>query len=59
MSIKDKVKSKAKARIRKLAFKIIKPFLPFVMVIVGIIFAVCTVADNYLAKITKNNMRNG
>ncbi len=45
MSIKDKVKSKAKARIRKLAFKIIKPFLPFVMVIVGIIFAVCTVAD--------------
>lgn len=45
MSIKDKVKNKAKAKVRKLAFKIIKPFLPFIIVIIGIVFAICTVAD--------------
>lgn len=46
MSIKDKVKNKAKTSVKKIVFRIIKPFLPFLIIIVGIIFAVCTVADS-------------
>lgn len=45
MSIKDKAKSKVKNKMKKVAFKVIKPFIPFIIVIVGIIFAVCTVVD--------------
>ncbi|MCI8470437.1 MAG: hypothetical protein HFJ35_02940 [Clostridia bacterium] len=46
MSLKDKAKNKAKNKLKKVAFKIIKPFLPFIIIIVGIVFAVCTVADS-------------
>lgn len=46
MSLKDKSKNKAKNKIRKVAFKLIKPFLPFIIIIVGIVFAICTVVDS-------------
>ncbi len=46
MSLKDKAKKRAKNKIKKVAFKIIKPFFPFIIVIVGIVFAVCTVVDS-------------
>lgn len=46
MSLKDNAKYKVKSKIKKVAFKIIKPFLPFIIIIVGIIFAVCTVVDS-------------
>lgn len=45
MRIKDKTKIKVKNKFKKVAFKVIKPFIPFIIVIVGIIFAVCTVVD--------------
>lgn len=48
MSIMDKGKSKVKNKIKKVAFKVIKPFLPFIIVIIGIVFAVCTVVDSLL-----------
>ena len=41
MNLKSNVQNKAK----KIAFKIIKPFLPFIIVIVLIIFAISTVVD--------------
>lgn len=41
MSIKKYTKSK----IKKAIFIIIKPFIPFFIIIIGIIFAVCTVCD--------------
>lgn len=34
-----------KNKIKKVAFKIIKPFIPFLIIIIGIVFAICTVAD--------------
>ena len=40
------IKSKAKSKVKKAVFKIIKPFLPFIVVILGIVFAVCTVVDS-------------
>lgn len=45
MSLKNKLKDKAKQKIKKIIFKAIKPFLPFILIIVGIVFAVCTVTD--------------
>lgn len=45
MSIKNKVKNEAIKRIKKLVIKAIIPFLPFIAVIVGLIFAICTVID--------------
>ena len=33
-------------KIKKVAFKVLKPFLPFIIVIIGIVFAVCTVIDS-------------
>lgn len=45
MNLKDKAKSKVKNKMKKVTFKVIKPFIPFIIVIVGIIFAVCTVVD--------------
>ena len=41
MSLKDDLKNKAK----KMVFKVIKPFLPFIIIIVGLFFAICTVID--------------
>lgn len=55
MSLKDKAKRKAKNKIKKVAFKIIKPFLPFIIVIVGIVFAVCTVVDSLFT--TEDDMK--
>ncbi len=40
------IKNKAKNKVKKVIFKIIKPFLPFIVVILGIVFAVCTVVDS-------------
>ena len=45
MSLTEKVKSKAKKKMKKVAFKVLKPFLPFIIIIVGIFFAICTVID--------------
>lgn len=45
MSIKDKAKSKVKNKMKKVAFKVIKPFLPFIIIIVGLFFAICTIID--------------
>ena len=45
MSIKDKAKSKVKSKMKKVAFKVIKPFLPFIIIIVGLFFAICTIID--------------
>lgn len=45
MSLTEKVKSKAKKIMKKVAFKVLKPFLPFIIIIVGIFFAICTVID--------------
>lgn len=45
MKIKDKVKNKAKKQIKKIAFKVLKPFLPFVLIIGLLFFAVCSIID--------------
>lgn len=45
MSIKNKVKNEAVKRIKKLVIKAIMPFLPFIIIIVGLVFAICTVID--------------
>lgn len=45
MSIKNKAKSKVKNKMKKVAFKVIKPFLPFIIIIVGLFFAICTIID--------------
>lgn len=45
MNLKEKTKSKAKNKIKKVAFKVIKHFLPFIIIIVGLFFAVCTIID--------------
>lgn len=45
MNSKGKTKSKIKNKFKKVAFKIIQPFLPFIIIIVGLFFAVCTIVD--------------
>ena len=45
MSLTEKAKSKVKNKMKKVAFKVLKPFLPFIIIIVGIFFAICTVID--------------
>ena len=45
MSLKNSVKNKATQKIKKVVFKVIRPFLPFILIIIGIVFAVCTVTD--------------
>ena len=45
MNLKDKAKSKVKNKMKKVAFKIIKPFLPFIIIIVGLFFAIRTIID--------------
>lgn len=46
MSLKKKVKNEIKKKFRKIIFNIIKPFIPFLVVIILIVFAVCTVVDS-------------
>lgn len=45
MSLKEKTKNKAKNKMKKVAFKVIKPFLPLIIIIVGLFFAICTIID--------------
>ena len=45
MSIKDKAKNKAKKQVKKIAFKVLKPFLPFILIIGLLFFAICTIID--------------
>lgn len=45
MSLKENLKNKAKNKTKKIVFKVIKPFLPFIVIIVGLFFAICTVID--------------
>ena len=46
MKLQDKARKKVNEKIKKVAFKVLKPFLPFIIVIIGIVFAVCTVIDS-------------
>lgn len=45
MDLKNKVKNKAKNKMKKIVFKVIKPFLPFIIIIVGLFFAICSIID--------------
>ena len=45
MSLKEKTKSKAKNKVKKIVFKVLKPFLPFIIIIVGLFFAICSLID--------------
>ena len=45
MSLKNKAKTKVKNKAKKVAFKVLKPFLPFIIIIVGLFFAICTIID--------------
>lgn len=45
MSLKDNLKNKAKNKAKKVVFKVLKPFLPFIIIIVGLFFAICTIID--------------
>lgn len=45
MSLKINIKNKIKTKLKKVAFKVIKPFLPFILIIVGLFFAICTIID--------------
>lgn len=45
MSLKEKSKSKVKNKAKKIAFKVIKPFLPFIIIIGLLFFAICSIID--------------
>lgn len=45
MSIKDKAKSKVKNKMKKIAFTAIKPFLPYILIILLLFFTICTIID--------------
>ena len=49
MSLKDKakqkLKNKAKGKLKKVAFNVIKPFLPYIIIFLVLLFAFCTVID--------------
>lgn len=45
MNLKNRAKNKVKSNLKKVVFNLVKPFLPFIIVILGIVFAVCTVVD--------------
>ncbi len=55
MSLKNKVKDKAKKKIKKIAFKVIKPFLPFILIIGLLFFAVCTIIDAIFIQEVQND----
>lgn len=42
---KDKIKNKAKSKVKKVVFKVIKPFLPYILIIGLLFFAICTIID--------------
>lgn len=39
------LKQKTKNKVKKVVFHAIKPFLPFIIIIVGLFFAICTIID--------------
>lgn len=45
MNLKQKAKNKVKNKVKKVVFHAIKPFLPFIIIIVGLFFAICTIID--------------
>jgi hypothetical protein len=45
MNLKGKVKNQIKNRVKKVIIHVIKPFLPFIIIIIGLFFAVCTIID--------------
>ena len=45
MSLRNKAKNKAKSKIKKAAFSVIKPFLPYIIIFLVLLFAFCTVID--------------
>lgn len=45
MNLKNTLKNKAKKKINKVVFKVLKPFLPFLLIIIGLFFAICTIID--------------
>lgn len=49
------LKNKANKKVRKIAFKILKPFLPFIIIIVGLFFAVCTIIDAIFIQEVQND----
>ena len=42
---KDLLKRKAKSKLKKAAFSVIKPFLPYIIIFLVLLFAFCTVID--------------
>ena len=55
MSLKEKTKNEIKKKFKKIVFKIIKPFIPFIIVIFLIVLAVCTVVDSMFT--TEDDMK--
>lgn len=49
------LKNKANNELKKIAFKILKPFLPFLIIIVGLFFAVCTIIDAIFIQEVQND----
>lgn len=45
MNLKNTLKNKAKKKINKIVLKVLKPFLPFLLIIIGLFFAICTIID--------------
>ena len=45
MKFKENAKNKINKKAKKFVFKIIKPFLPFIIIIVGLFLAICTIVD--------------
>ncbi len=45
MSLKTKAKNNVKKKIRKLIFRLIRPFLPYILLFLGLVFVLCTVID--------------
>ena len=53
--VKNNVKDKLKNKTKKIAFKVLKPFLPFVIIIVGLFFAICTIIDAVFVQEVQND----
>lgn len=45
MSLKEQAKNKIKKKARKVIFQVIKPFLPYIIIIFLLFFAICTIID--------------
>lgn len=49
------LKNKSNNQLKKIAFKMIKPFLPFVITIIGLFFAICTIIDAIFIQEVQND----